>query len=144
MWMRGKYRSTPFFALVRRVPGRGESFGIWRRAANDALGMWKHIVANPPPPFPDGTQWRVTLADGRTVEEFERVVRAFEAAWWALCEPKMDLKLARGALELAQREGAALLMAYGHGVRARLGNRGRLVRAIPQLWPKHRAKRKAA
>ena len=46
-------------------------------------------------------------------------------------------------LSRAQEEATALLMAYGHGVRARLGDKAALVDSIPQLWPKHSSRPKA-
>ncbi len=141
VWMRASYRWTTWFALVRRVPGRGQSYRHWRRAAILALGMWRKIVANAPELLADGTPRPVKFSDGRTVEQFEAVVQAFEAAWWAINPTEVELKLARGALEQAQAGATALLMAYGHGVRARLGQKGALVRRIPQLWPRRKAKR---
>ena len=143
-WMRAYYRGTPWFALVRRVPGLGQSYQHWWEAAQEALGMWRRIVADPPAPLPGPWVWPLTCGDGRTVEQFEEVVKAFAAAWWALSAPAVELKLARGGLWRAQGEAAALLMAYGHGVRARLGQRGALVRSIPRLWPKHRSKEGSA
>jgi hypothetical protein len=71
-------------------------------------------------------------------------VQAFETAWRAWLRAELELKIARGALRLAQECATALLMAYGHGVRARLGQKRALVRSIPNLWPRHKAKRKAA
>jgi len=135
IWMRGTYHYTPFFAMVHRVPGRGQGYQHWWNAAIDARAMWRLIVAGAPVLLADGTPRRVQFSDGRTLEQFEEVVEEFEAAWRALYGPKIDLKLARGAVALAHEKGAALLMAYGHGVRARLGNKGRLVRTIPKVWP---------
>jgi len=140
MWMRAYYRGTPWFVLVRRVPGLGQSYQHWWDAAHDALGMWRMIVKDPPAPLPGPWEWPLTLGKGKTVEKFEEAVKAFESAWWALLDPEGELKLARGALWQAQGEAAALLMAYGHGVRARLGQKGALVRAIPRLWPKRGSK----
>lgn len=48
--------------------------------------------------------------------------RTFDAAYEAIGEVEVDLKIARGNLRLAQAEATALLMAYGHGVRARFGD----------------------
>jgi hypothetical protein len=144
IWMRASYRWTPWFALVRRVPVRGQSYQHWWEAAINALGIWRGVVAAAPVLLSDGTPRPVVFSDGRTLNQFEEVVREFEAARWAVNPAEVDLELARGALELAQKEGTALLMAYGHGVRARLGPRGQLVRRIPQVWPKHKPKRKAA
>ncbi len=144
VWMRGNYRGTQWFAAVRRVPGRGQSYQHWWDAAMNALQLWQKVVREPLPPLPGPWRWPVKLGDGRTVEQFEELVKAFEASWWAMISAEVELKVARGALALAQAEATGLLMAYGHGVRARLGQKGALVRAIPQLWPKHRAKKMAA
>ena len=141
-WMRANYRGTDFFTLVRRVPGWKRGYGIWCKAAHHSLELWKAVVKNPLEPTP-GWEWPLALGNGGTVEQFAEVVRAFEEAREPLLPTKMDLKLARGNLRRVQGEGAALLMAYGHGVRARLGPRGALVRSIPQLWPKHKAKKRS-
>ena len=135
----GKYQRTPWFALVRRVPGRGQSYQHWRDAATRALGLWKKLVAATPEPKPEPNSWPNQMSGGRTMKQFEDLVKAFEAAWWAIIPPEVDLQMARGALEVAQAEATDLLMAYGHGVRARLGQRGELVKMIPQLWPKDSA-----
>lgn len=100
-------------------------------------------MAHPLAPLPGPWEYPLTLTDGRTVQEFAAVVRVFEAADRAIIAAEVDLEIARGALQRAQAEATGLLMAYGHGVRARLGQKGFLVRTIPQVWPKHRA-RKAA
>jgi hypothetical protein len=139
-WMRADYRGTNWFWLVQRVPGRGQSYEHWWDAAQGALSMWKMIVEDPPKPFPCGSERSLTMGGGETVEQFEQVVKAFKAAWAAIRPVAGKVKLARGALEMAQNEAASLLMAYGHGVQARLGQEGELVRSIPQLWPKHSTK----
>ncbi len=140
VWMRGNYRGTDWFAVVQRVPGRGQSYQHWWDATERTLRMWRRIVTNPLPPLPGPWEYPLTLENGGTVEEFEAVVKAFKAAYRATVSPETDLKMARGALRRAQQEAADLLMAYGHGVRARLGQSGALMRAIPQLWPRHGAR----
>ena len=132
-WMRGNYRGTDCFALVRRVPGLGQSYQHWWDATLGALVMWKLVIEEPPGP-PEAP---LTLAGGRTVGQFENLVKAFKAAEWAISPAEVKLQIARSRLRRAQAEATALLMAYGHGVRARLGQEGELVRSIPQLWPKH-------
>lgn len=53
------------------------------------------------------------------------LARVVFAQFVVTCGPSgLALKLARGALARAQVEATDLLMAYGHGVRARLGQRG--------------------
>ena len=132
--MRGYYGGTDWFTLVRRVPGLRRGYGVWWKAAHHALELWKSIVKDSEPgPW----QWPVTLGNDGTVEQFAEVIRAFEAAHDGLQPVKTSLKLAQSALRRARAEGAALLMAYGHGVRARLGEDGALVRSIPRLWPRH-------
>ena len=137
--MRGKHRRTPWFALVKRVPGRGQSYQHWWDAATCALNLWMDLAAATPAPAPGPNPWPRQMCGGRAVEQFEAAVKAFEAARWAINPLEVDLKMARGALEAAQVEATDLLMAYGHGVRARLGQRGALVKKIPQLWPKDSA-----
>lgn len=139
VWMRANYRGTDCFALMRRMPGRGRCCQYWREAARGALGMWVLVVTNPPP-GPGG--WPKTLWDGRTMEEFAVVVKSFEEAHVAIIAAEVDLKIARGILQRAQAEATALLMAYGHGVRARLRDHGALVDSIPQLWPGHSSRPK--
>ena len=133
-WMRGNYRGTDCFALVRRVPGLGQSYQHWWGATLRALVMWKLVIAEPPDP--PGAP--LTLGGGRTVEQFEQLFEAFKAAEWAIIPAEVKLQIARSRLRRAQAEATALLMAYGHGVQARLGQEGELVRTIPQLWPRHR------
>ena len=137
VWMRGSYQGTVWFTLVRPVPGLRRGYDLWWKAAHHALELWKSIVKNPEP---GPVQWPVTLGNGGTVEQFAEVIRAFEAAREGLRPAEMDLKLAQSVLRRTRAEGAALLMAYGHGVRARLGEDGALVRKIPQLWPRHSTK----
>ena len=163
-WMRAYYQETDYYPLVPRMPVRGASFKRWHQAALKTLAMWKAMVADPPEPLPvgdedgeaSGDMWEypVRLYEGAvdpfgevvktTVQQFEEVVRAFEAADAAMIGAEIDLQVVRGTLARAQGEATALLMAYGHGVQARLGNKGALVRSIPQVWPKHKPKRKAA
>jgi hypothetical protein len=103
--------------------------------------MWRSILEEPKRPVP-GWEWPLTLGgDGGSIADFEAAMKAFDEAYQALGPARAKVKLARGALEQAQSEAAALLMAYGHGVRARLGPRGALVRGLPQLWPRRRRKR---
>lgn len=164
MWMRVNYQETDYYPLVRRPPVRGASFKRWHQAALKTLAMWQAMVANPPEPLPleseddveSGEMWEypVTLSEGAvkqfdevvkpTVQHFAEVVRAFEVSDVALIEVETDLEITRSALTKAQAEATALLIAYGHGVRARLGQKGALVRSIPQVWPRHKPKRKAA
>jgi len=129
-----------WFALVRRVPGRGQSYQHWWDAVTNALGLWKKLLAVALEPLPGPCAWPWQMSGGRMVGQVEAAVKALEAAWWAMIPAEVELTLAQGALEQAQQEAADLLMAYGHGVRARLGQRGALVRGIPQLWPRHRAR----
>ena len=139
VWMRANYRGTDCFTLVGRMPGRGRSCQYWREVARGALGMWVLVVTNPPP---GPGVWPQKLWDGRTVEEFTVVVKSFEEANEAIIEAEVDLKIARDNLRRAQTEATALLMAYGHGVRARLGDHAALVESIPQLWPRHSSRPK--
>ena len=138
-WVRANYRGTDCFTLVGRMPGRGRSCQYWREAARGALEMWELVVTNSPP---GPGVWPQTLWDGRTVKEFAVVVKSFEEAHVAIIAAEVDLKIARGNLQRAQTEATALLMAYGHGVRARLGDHGALVDSIPQLWPSHSSRPK--
>jgi hypothetical protein len=139
-WMRGNYRWTSCFALVRRVPGLGQSYQHWWDAALTALVMWDIIVKERPGP----PECPITLGNGWTVDQFEEFVMAFEVVYWAITPAEVKLEIERSALRMAQAEATALLMAYGHGVRARLGQKAALVRSMPQLWPKHKARKKAA
>jgi hypothetical protein len=140
IWMRAYVQGTSWWALRRRVPGRGQSYAIWHDAATDALTMWQGMVQNPPDIC---IGWPMNLGHGETLEKFEALVRSFERANGAVAEAEMDLKIARGGLSRAQEEATALLMAYGHGVRARLGDHATMVDTIPQLWPRHLSRPKA-
>jgi hypothetical protein len=131
-WMRGSFKWESWFGLVKRVPGRGQSWGHWSDAAANALTLWRLIVDAPPDPLGR----RRTLGDGMTVEQFAELVEAFDETNWEIIGTEVDWGIARGRLLLAQREATALLMAYGHGVRARFGPRSEVVRSIPVLWPK--------
>ena len=55
---------------------------------------------------------------------------------------EVGLKLARGNLRLAQIKATTMLMAYGHGLRARFGDKGELIQSMPELWPKTAANKK--
>ena len=131
VWMRAYFKETPWIELMPRVPGRLESYGRWWNAAMDMLCLWKRMVEEQP----ENPGWPMDLGAGRTLEQFEAAIAAFESARGAILPAEMDWKLAREVLRGAQRETTALLMAYGHGVRARLGHEGRLVRTIPKVWP---------
>jgi hypothetical protein len=124
---------------MRRMPGRGQSCQFWRESARGALGMWERVVTNPQP---GPGIWPTTLWDGRTVEEFAVVVKLFKEANGSIITAEVDLKIARGILQRAQTEATALLMAYGHGVRARLGDKAALVESIPHLWPRYSSRPK--
>lgn len=138
-WMRGCFQGTSWFPLVRRVPGRGQSYEHWSGAAANALNLWQRIVKAPPDPEVDPLARPLMLGDGTTVTQFAKLVRAFDAAYEAIGDAEVDLKVARGNLGLAQDEATALLMAFGHGLRARFGDKGELIRSMPQLWPKDSA-----
>jgi hypothetical protein len=135
--LRGYYQGSRWFAARRRVPGRGQSFEHWSETARAVLTVWRAIADAPPTPGVSPLAHPGTLGDGTTVEQFAELLRAFEAAYWRIMEEEVELKIASGNLMLAQDQATALLMAYGHGVRARLGNRGTLVEMIPRLWPEH-------
>jgi hypothetical protein len=139
VWLRGFFRETEWMVARLRVPGRGRSYGRWWDVAMEALSMWKKMEQEPPVSNPG---WPMDLGRGRTAEQFEAVIKAFEAAREAISPAEMEWKLARAALRRAQSEAAALLMAYGHGVRARLGQEGELVRTIPRVWPQAKAVRR--
>ena len=139
--VRAYMQGTAWMSLVERLPGRGQAYGFWWRAATGALVMWRLMEARPPPV---AVGWPLELGHGATPEEFAQVVRAFEQTHLALAQAGVERKIARGGWLRAERQVTALLMAYGHGVRARLGQKGALVRSIPQVWPRHKPKRKAA
>ena len=132
-WVRVMLRGTEWASLARRVPGRGRSYGKWHRSASDALGSWRMMEEDPPDVV---VNWPMAFWPDCTVEKFAEAVRAFEVSQRKLLKAELHLKMARGALRRAQEQAAALLMAYGHGVRARLGQKGTLVRSIPKLWPR--------
>jgi len=134
LWMRAYVQGTSWWALRERLPGRGQSYGHWHHAAMAALLMWRNMERNPPDIC---IGWPMNLGHGETLEKFEELVRAFELANGSVVDAELDLKIARGGLSRAQEEATALLMAYGHGVRARLGDNAAMVRSIPQLWPRH-------
>jgi hypothetical protein len=136
VWMRARVRGTPWILLMQRVPGLGQSYGHWSDAALGARATWGLMEKNPPDIC---IGWPMNLGEGRTLEQFASVVQAFDGA---VRVAERDLKLARASLWLAQKEAARLLMAYGHGVRARLGEDGTLVRSMPELWPKNSASSK--
>ena len=138
-WMRGCFQGTSWFPLLRRVPGRGQSYEHWSGAATNALNLWQRIVKAPPDPEVDPLARPLMLGDGTTVTQFAKLVRAFDAAYEAIGDAEVDLKIGRGDLRLAQAEATALLMAYGHGLRARFGDKGELIRSLPELWPKNAA-----
>ena len=132
-FMRG-YRWTVWFGMVQRVPGRGQSYGRWSRAASRSQTLWEEMVkagvqADPQAPL-------LTLGDDSTVEQFAELVRRFDAAYWAIVAAEVGLRLARGNLRLAQIKATTMLMAYGHGLRARFGDKGELIKSMPELWPK--------
>jgi hypothetical protein len=97
--------------------------------------LWKNIMADPPP-WPPGLNQGTPLR--RPIEEFEAAVCAFGETWWALSAAELEVKIARGKVQKAQDRATELLMAYGHGVRARLGNKSELVKSIPQMWPQRK------
>lgn len=137
VWLRASYQGTDVFAARRRVPGGGQSFDHWWKAAQGALLLWRNIETDPPPMPPGydpGTPLRRTLA------EFEGAVGAFNGAWWVLRAAEVEWKIARGKLGLAQDRATEMLMAYGHGARARLGNKGALLISSPRLWPERVAR----
>ena len=129
-----RWHGTGLASTVRRLPGLGRSFGHWSKAALHVSTMWEDAEKNPP----DAPgNWPIEYPCGGTRQDFDELVRAFDAAYWSIVHVEVKLKIARGNLRVAQRQATDLLMAYGHGVQARVGQRGELVRSIPQLWPKH-------
>ena len=138
-WVRLYMQWTDWKALVELIPGRGQAHHVWSKMASNTLSMWRMMVADPPD-IPVG--WPMDLCRGATVEEFAQIVREFELSHCAVEEAKQDLQIARGGLERTQQRATALLMAFGHGVRARLGNEGDLVKSLPELWPSRTSKSK--
>ena len=147
-WFNGclrRWHGTGLDSTVRRLPGLGRSYGHWSKAALHVSTMWEEAEKNPP----DAPgNWPIEYQCGGTLQDFDELARAFDAAHWSIVAAEVNLKIVRGNLRVVQRQATALLMAYRHGVLARLGQRGALVRGIPQLWPKHltepRIKRAAA
>jgi hypothetical protein len=127
--------------MARRLPGLGRSYDRWSSAVLHILKTWRALEKNPPSWLVD---WPKDYRPDWTLPNLTALAAAFDAAWWTIVGAATDLEIARGNLRLAQAEATALLMAYGHGVRARLGQRGALVRSIPQVWPKHKGRKKAA
>jgi len=140
-WMRGTMQGTDWMDLAQPVPGRGESYQHWWAAGTDALGMWEVMGENPPPSPVD---WPLDMPDGGTAAQFAEAMKEMETAFWAIRRMEVKLRIARSRLWRAQERATALLMAYGHGVRAWLEQTDALVRSIPELWPKHQRRKKAA
>jgi len=139
-WFNGclrQWHGSGLACMVRRLPGLGRSFRHWWKAALHVSTVWELAEKNPP----DASWcWPIEYPRGGTLPDFAKLGRAFDTAYRSINKAEVDLKVARGNLQVAQQQATALLMAYGHGVRARLGQSGELVRSIPKLWPKHGSK----
>jgi hypothetical protein len=126
-------QGTAWTVLIGLVPGLGQRYQYWVTGAHDARAMWELMERNPPD---ISLGWPMEFREDCSLANYTAAVQAFEQSWAALRRAELHLKIARGALAKAQDEATACLMAYGHGVRARLLNNQAMLKSIPQLWPR--------
>lgn len=139
LYMRAYFQRMPWCVLRGEVPGLGQSFDHWWKGAHQARAAWKMLENKVPMPclgMPIDFQPDCSLAN------FTAVIRAFDDAHEALVDAELDLKIARGALDLVQGRVTSCLMAYGHGVRARLLDNEFVLDSVPRLWPRRKRARK--
>ena len=132
-WMRAFMQGTPWIALVGVVPGLGQSYRHWWTAAGHTQVLWELMEEEPPD---ISTGWPMEFGTDATLENYQAVVRSLEISWQKLFQAEFDLKVTRGVIAKTQHEATACLMAYGHGVRARLLKNKAMVDSIPPLWPR--------
>ena len=53
----------------------------------------------------------------------------------AVWDAEVDLRLARTGVLMFQEAMVAVVMAYGHSARGRLGTDSRLLESLPRTWP---------
>jgi hypothetical protein len=132
-WVWAFMQGTSWTKLLGLVPGLGQSYQHWWSGAHHAQAMWKLMVEEPPD---ISVGWPMEFREDCSLANYAAAVDAFEASWMALLGAGVRLKIARGALAKAQDKATACLMAYGHGVRARLLNNEAMLDSIPPLWPR--------
>ena len=130
-WLRAEYRGTAWIESLQPVPTSAQAFEHWQTAARNTLVLWQDIVETPPAERGDRP---TTLDDGRTVEDFSKVLDDFIAANENIINAEFHLRRAQTVMRLKQDKVAAVLMAYGHGVRARLKRGDELLSSIPGVW----------
>jgi hypothetical protein len=129
--VRGDFPGTPWEDALAQVTGPAVAAGRLLDPLRRTLHIWRSIdAALPAPGFVlPMAKWDATSGD------FAAGFDAWEAATNAVIDAEMDATLARLEQLARAKRAVAVMKAYGHGVKARLGDGPELVKSIPQLWP---------
>jgi hypothetical protein len=131
LWVRSEFAGTKWERLLVHIPPLLAGIDRFRPPVRSTLVHWELLEeARPDVPFPQ-IRGMPPYSRAHFAEEFEQ----FEAALDAHTDAKSDLLLARVEWQMLEERAVAVMKAYGHAVKARLGDGARLTASLPQLWP---------
>lgn len=134
-WFNGEVRAdfpeTAWVRCLARLPTPGDGFDAFVPPLRASARLWRSIESA----HGRALVSRVLGVPAYGRAEFVADLEALEAADEAMVDAELELRLARAMRELLEERAVAVMKAYGHAVKGRLGDEGPLVESIPQLWP---------
>lgn len=131
LWVRSEFAGTKWERLLVHLPPLEAGSDRFRPPVRITLVLWELLEeAKPDEPFP-----QMFGASPYSRAHFAGEFEQFEAALDAHTDARFELELARVGWEMLEERAVAVMKAYGHAVKARLGDGARLTASLPQLWP---------
>lgn len=131
LWVRSEFAETKWERTLVHIPPLLAGIDRFRDPMRRTLCQWERLEeARPDAPFPQVFQ-AAPYSRALFAEEFAQ----FEAARDAHTDATFDLLLARVEWQMLEERAVAVMKAYGHAVKAHLGDGARLTASLPQLWP---------
>jgi hypothetical protein len=131
MQVRADFADTLWERMLKLVPLADASFGNFLKPVRATHCLWVLLERETP-----GLRLTILGDGGRAgIEVYAAALQALEDAHDAVIDAGVDAALARAEQDILAERALAVMKAYGHGVKARLGDEHRLAGSLPQLWP---------
>jgi hypothetical protein len=130
--VRGNFPGTRFERLLQGMPGMEVAFFDFAVPVHVTQWLWARIEE-----ASDGGGFRLLTERGEWIGSAELALdlAAFIAAHMDTVTAQTMADLARADRDILQERAVAVMKAYGHAVKARVGDGSRLAASLPQLWP---------
>ena len=132
--MRAFWASSEFYPATPLLPGAGAGDDVFFDAAERMAIVWRWL--GEVSPLPPGRM--VALHDGYSGADFAVDLAALRGLADEVREARLEMRIARGRVEVFHAEMVKLVMAYGHSVRGRVGTGSPLLDWLPRTWPERR------